>query len=295
MNKVHAIIVNYHRQRLTEQAVASVLASGGVDVRVILIDNDSDGAWVRKRYDDHSRVHPIVNTRNIGFGAACNQGIEFALGDGADFVFLLNNDAVVEPDTLAMLADAADGPGMATPKILLPDGRIWAAGGHVEVIQARCRNRGIYETDHGQYDRPDRMIFASACALMLARPTLETGARFFEPFFLYYEDADLCLHLAQHGFRVAYTPTARVIHHESASTAPEHTARLAYYDMRNRWVFLRRHGSLIQRLVGGAWLMAVALGKSLRYRTTGRRAHARALMRGLADGMARRLGPLSVQ
>ena len=290
MRSVCAVIVNYHQSRLTRQAVDSVLASCGVGIRVVVVDNESDGSLRESLPRDESRISLLENTANTGFGAACNQGIERALALGCDGVLLLNNDAIVAPDAVRDLAGAAALHGLAAPKILLPGGRIYSAGGIVELAKARCRNRGIYEEDRGQYDQPEVMRFASACALMLSRPALETGVRFHAPFFLYYEDADFCLRMCEAGFRVAYTPSARVTHLESATTASGSRLGLLYYDVRNRFLFLRRHGGRLEKVAGAAWLTATTKIRILSRLARGQAREARALWAGLIHGLLGRTG-----
>lgn len=290
MARVDAIIVNYHQPALAAEAARSVLNSCGVDARVILIENEGGGEWARAEFADDPRVSLIANNDNIGFGPACNQGIERALAGDAECMLLLNSDAIVEPGMIEKLIGPASKRGMAAPKILLKDGRIYAAGGIVEIWKARCRNRGIYEDDRGQYDRAGTIAFASACVLMISRKALESGALFFEPYFLYYEDADLCLSLGKKGFSVAYEPAAVAVHLESASTTAEHKPHLDYYDARNRWVFLTRQGSAAQRAIGGIYLMGIVSVKLLKFMITGRADRAHALWRGALDGLAGRLG-----
>lgn len=291
--RVDVIIVNYHRETLTEATIAEVLGSEGVEPRVILVDNDSDGRWVMDRFAGHPWVVPIVNQANLGFAAACNQGIAKALHDDADFILLLNNDARPAPEALAHLAAAAHQPGLAVPKILLPDGRIWAAGGRVELARARARNRGIYQADGRVFDTPCRVDFGSGCALMIARRVLERGFRLHEPFFLYYEDADFCLRLRRVGFQVAYEPRARVTHLESASTPAERSFALAYYDVRNRLLFLRRHGRGFTRFAGFLYWLGSGMARGLAWSMRPRlRPHGHAVLRAMVHALASRTGPM---
>ncbi|MCE5228026.1 glycosyltransferase family 2 protein [bacterium] len=290
MTRVDAVIVNYHQPRLAADAARSVLNSRGIAPRVILVENEGDGEWARGEFSNDPRVTVIANAANAGFGPACNQGIERALAGDAEFVLLLNSDALVEPDAIARLAGPAKQNGMAAPKILLADGTIYSAGGIVELARARCRNRGIYEQDSGQYDRAETMPFASACALLIARRALETGARFYEPYFLYYEDADLCLTLGRAGFSVAYEPSATAVHLESASSSSR--PHLDYYDARNRWLFLKRRPPGPQKIIGMEYLTAIIFIKILKLFVSGRLSRARALARGFLDGLAGRFGPM---
>lgn len=290
MTRVDAVIVNYHQPKLAADAARSVLASRGIDPRVILIENEGDGDWVRREFATDARVSLIANAENIGFGPACNQGIERALAVNAEFVLLLNSDARVEPDALEKLVGPAAQYGMAAPKILLADGKIYSAGGIVELSRARCRNRGIYEKDNGQYDRAETMPFASACALLISRRALETGARFYEPYFLYYEDADLCLTLGREGFSVGYEPSAIAVHLESASTSADRKPHLDYYDARNRWLFLARNAKFTRRMIGRIYLITIISIKILKLLFIGHFHRARAIIHGFRHGLRGRFG-----
>lgn len=290
---VYAVIVNYHHADLTRNAVESALATRGVTVRVVVIDNETDGDWERQPIRQDPRVSTIENERNVGFGAACNQGIAHALqaGDCAG-VLLLNNDATLDPNALGMLKAAAAEYGLAAPKIVLPDGRLYAAGGRVQLSRARCFNRGIYEPDDGQYDHAETLQFASGCVLYLDLAVLRAGARFHEPYFLYYEDADLCLQLARQGYEVQYVPRARATHLESASTAgPNRSIALTYYDLRNRVLFLKRNARFRTRLMGLGYLYCTAAIKWWRCRRA-QPAQAAAIRQALRDATRHRYGPM---
>ena len=290
---LHAVIVNYHRPDITQQAIDSVLSETDTEVRVVLIENDGDGVWAQERYANDSRVVVKANADNLGFGAGCNQGMEIALADGTDVALLLNNDAVVEQGALKPLVEAAMHYGLAAPKILLPQKPLlYAAGGILEMRRARCRNRGLRQDDRGQFDYPARFPFSSACALAVSRRALETGIRFYEPFFLYYEDADYCVALNRAGFEVAYVPQARVIHLESASTSAEGRPSMLYYNARNRWIFLRRQATFLERIQGSAYLIAVSIIRTVSFLVRGKAyfSHVAALWQGLRDGVLNRAG-----
>ena len=289
--KVDVLIIHYRDPRLTEQAVESALSSAGVETRVILVDNTAEGGWEQSRWNEDERVLLIANHRNLGFAAACNQGIEAALADGADALMLLNNDARLAPGALAILAEATQETGLAAPKILLPNGRLYAAGGLAELVKARARNRAIYRPDGGQFDAPEQMDFCSACALMIGRRVLASGVRFDEAYFLYYEDADYCLHLRRAGFRVAYEPRARVTHLESASTASHQSHRLDYFNARNRLRFLARNGRPWQWIAGGGYCLAVLAVRVIHCLVKGDRQRATATVRGVVDALTGRFGP----
>ena len=119
---VGIVVVNFNGGDLTMRCLQRLqaLTWPAAQTRVVLVDNGStDGVpeAVRERWPD---VTVIETGRNLGFGGACNRGFE-VLTD-ADYVALLNNDALPEPDWLEPLVDALEADpqlGAATPKVLL--------------------------------------------------------------------------------------------------------------------------------------------------------------------------------
>lgn len=103
MKQVYIIIVTYNSMKWMERCLDSLRASR-YPLHIVIIDNCSKDAtleYLRNQGD----VHLIVNQQNRGFGQANNQGIEFALKHGADYCFLLNQDAYISPDTLEKLLE----------------------------------------------------------------------------------------------------------------------------------------------------------------------------------------------
>ena len=289
--RVGVVIVNFHQPDLTRAALRSALDSAGVEVRVFLVDNESTPQRAQQDFAADPQVVLIVNAANVGFGAACNQGIEAALAWGAEGVLLLNNDARVAPDAAALLLPAAREAGLAAPLILFPDGKVYSAGGVAEPGRARCFNRGFGAELRPEWLQPTRCAFASGCALMLSRAALAAGPRFFEPYFLYYEDADLCLRLGEAGFGVAYVPAARVTHEGSATTGGPAAPAPGYFSTRNRWLLLRRNVAGMARFGAGLYLIAAAARECIADVLAGRGPRARAVAAGLRDGLLGRFGP----
>ena len=102
LEKLFVIIVTYNGMKWIKKCIKSVLESTIVPTILLIDNNSADGTvnFVRKTFTD---VVVIPNSKNLGFGQANNIGLEYALHHGCEYVYLLNQDAYVEPDTFETL------------------------------------------------------------------------------------------------------------------------------------------------------------------------------------------------
>jgi GT2 family glycosyltransferase len=204
---------------------------------IIVVDNGStDGSaeLVSEQYPDATL---LTLPSNRGFAGAVNVGIGHALRLGAEYVALLNNDAVAEPDWLERLIECADRhpeAGIVTPKFLLSDGVHIDSTGDFYSSWGWAYPRGRDEVDQGQYDGPElREVFCGSggASLFRARMLEEVGL-FDEDYFAYLEDQDLGFRAQLMGWRARYEPGARAYHRMmGTSTRITHFGR--YHAIRN--------------------------------------------------------------
>lgn len=230
----------------------------GLETTLLVIDNASDidpQPAIAARFPD---VHVERSTRNLGFAAGCNRGMQMALEAGADYVLLLNNDTLVEPRFLRELvrfAEANPTAGVVAPVICYTDrpDTVWFAGANIVLavgyFEHRYRNRPRASVP----PRPFATAYASGCCMLLRRDVLERIGMFDQRFFAYFEDADLCLRARQHGFQVVCVPRSVIWHKESASTRRDlkkgTTSPLKHYLVaRNRIRTVRKHAAPLQLL-----------------------------------------------
>jgi hypothetical protein len=199
---------------------------------------------VRRRFGD--RVFVIANRENLGFAGGNNVGIRHALESGAEYVLLLNNDTVVDPELIDHLLrpfreDA--GVGITGPKIYYytPSDQIWFAGGRIYLGRGTSRHIGIRQTDDGRFDRPAEVDYVTGCALMASREVYERCGLLDPSYVAYYEDADFCMRARRAGFRVVYAPGGRVWHKISASTGGQMSRRKITRKFRSTLKFFGRY------------------------------------------------------
>src|SRR5215207_2496677 len=105
-HSVHIIILNWNGLENTLECLASVRELSYPNLRVHVVDNASandEAEIIEKKF---SEVNVLRQTENLGFCGGCNAGIKQALAEDADFVMLLNNDALVLPDLIEKLVEA---------------------------------------------------------------------------------------------------------------------------------------------------------------------------------------------
>lgn len=206
------------------ECIAALRAQTFRDFEIIVVDNaSSDGSreWLAGQPD----VRVIRNEANVGFAAACNQGIQ---ASDAPFVALLNDDTRAEPQWLEALVEGMSaahprqkkGIGSCASLMLFADrpGVVQSAGIAVDrAAIAWDRLRGC-PADSAAALCACEVFGASGGAALYRRAMLDEIGLFDERFFAYLEDVDLAWRAQRAGWRCVYVPRARVLHHTSATS-----------------------------------------------------------------------------
>jgi GT2 family glycosyltransferase len=294
---VAIILVNWNDAEATNACLDSLAAIPDARARPYVVDNASgDGSPIRI-----AAAHPeailLQSAANLGYAGGFNLGRARALADGADYLWLLNNDTTVAPDCLAGLleADRRIGPAVISPKILYQDrpGVIWYAGGALDRA-LKSSHIGEDEPDRGQHDRLRPVAWATGCSLFCSAEVARRVGPMDERYFLYLEDVDWCLRARDRGVPIYYAPAARVYHAVSRSVGQLPTAMVRYYAWRNYYLLAHRHGRWRCRARAYADLASrlVKIGLRQAFCPAYRRDawyHARTL--GLVDFLLGRFGP----
>ena len=233
-------------------------------LKTIVVDNgstDDSVATIRKKFRD---VKIVENGKNLGFTGGNNVGIRLALKNGADFVWLLNNDTVVEKNSLTSLIDACSERtvGVVGSKIYFAPGReyhkeryghidrgrvLWYAGGIIDWNNMYASHRGVDEVDKGQYDAVAETSFVTGCSMMVKKEVFEKIGFLDEKFFAYLEDLDFCLRAKQTGYTLLYEPQS-ILWHKNAGSSGVGSKLHQYYMTRNRLLVGMRYGPVRTKL-----------------------------------------------
>jgi GT2 family glycosyltransferase len=239
------------------------LASAALDpgtTSITVVDNASTDGTVELVRSRFPQVDLIVNERNLGFGGASNVAIRAALARGAERIFLLNPDTVVDPRFLAEALAVASRPGrigaVQSLVLLAPDGeRVDSAGNELHFLgHGYCRGHGRPRAQAPA--EPCEVPFASGAAVLLDGAALRDVGLFDETLFLYGEDLDLGWRLRRAGYSILLAPKSIVLHdHVFARHADKY-----YLLERNRWLVLLRNWSVRSLVVLAVPLLSAELG-----------------------------------
>lgn len=236
---LRAVVLNYRDPAATLRAVEDLRASRGVDVDVLVVDSASGAEDERVLRDALPADRLLLLPENLGYAGGMNAGLEFwRRRHPSEPVLLLTPDARPAQDAAAALLDALEADpalAMCGPVVSYttrPGERV-AAGGDLDV------HRGWLVLIPAPRDSvPYDVEWIEGCC-MLVRPDAVAAVGGFDPaYFLYYEEADLCVRLRRAGLRVAAVPTAAVLHPKAGTGYPPH---YYYYMARNAYRFWGQH------------------------------------------------------
>lgn len=280
---IAVVMVNWNGWRDTLDALASLRLSDYGRWRLYVVDNASTDDSVSRLREHAPDALLIASATNEGFAGGCNRGIEAALADGAEAVFLLNNDASVRSDTLSALARAS----ASHPDAVLGAAVRYKGSGEYQFFGSRAdRSTGApewfrYPGDEGELAQtmiPTDFVFGAAL-FAPARLFRDVGL-FDERFFLTYEETDWCYRARAAGNPSFVVRDAVVEHVGSASLGAATSPLQAYFLQRNRLLFWQKHAGM-RRLMRGA-------RGDLRWLSQGFAADARALAHGRLPDPTRR-------
>jgi GT2 family glycosyltransferase len=288
--KLVAVVLNWNGGEDTLRALQSLAG-----IETVCVDNGStDGSAeeVERRFPD---VELIRAGANLGFAGGSNLGIARALDRGADWVLLLNNDAVAEPGLAAALTRAAEArpdAGILACKVLFED------GGAVMYAGASFNAALGYSGRREGYGRPDRfhelreVVRADGAAMAISRRALTEAGLLDESLFAYVEDVDLSLRVRAAGLAVLFVPDAVVRHKGSASTGGTASTANLYYSARNTIAVAERHRPLPPGLKALRRFVVVGTHLAQAASHARRREAVRSVLRGWRDARAGRGGPM---
>ena len=206
--KTFIIIVTYNGIKWLSKCLKSCDT-----INVIVVDNNSNDGTVVFIQKNFPEIILLPQNKNLGFGAANNIGISYALKNGADYVFLLNQDAFLEPNTVTGLIEIHK--KNSHYGILSPI-HLNGAGTKLDFYFSKY----MYENKKLQYDAIKKHFskhiyevpFINAAAWLLPKNTLEKIGGFDPIFFHLGEDDNYCQRVLYHKLKIGVVPEVYVLH-----------------------------------------------------------------------------------
>jgi GT2 family glycosyltransferase len=245
MAELAIVLVNYRGATDTVECVRSLMNSTYRDLTITIVENGSQDGSIEHLRAVCPQVELLVNEQNLGFAEGNNVGIRHVLRTDCRYVLLLNNDTVVQPDSLEELIGALNrqsDAGIVGGKILYFDkpNVIWFAGGRFNDRSSFGAHEGIGEIDSPSFSREKTCDYMTGCCLLARREVFDAIGLFGKEYFAYLEDAEFCVRARRKGFKVLYVPSSRV-YHKVSSTSSWDSPMYLYFNLRNKLLYLRRN------------------------------------------------------
>jgi len=293
---VAIVLINWNRYRDTLECVDSLRKSTYANIQIIVVDNGSVDESVGRLRERSSDYQLILSETNTGFTGGNNLGIERAMSIGADLIFLLNNDTLIESTAIERLVAAGQNDrsaGVVTPKIFFHPERhlLWAAGTSFDQGTLMGKNVGYRSKDAAEYSRSGYLDYAVGCALVIRREVIETVGALTEDYFANWEDVDFGLRVNRRGYKVLYEPSAIVWHKEAVAFGGMDNPQYVYYQTRSAFVFRHRWSrSFLNAVMAHSHYAAYCLLRIYRFLACGNFRSIAAVFIAIGDAIRGRLG-----
>ena len=245
MDKLAIVILNWNGAEMLKKYLPSVLQYSKDEAVVYVADNASTDNSIALLKEEFPEVKLILLEKNWGFAEGYNKALEQVY---AEYYLLLNSDIEVTPGWLTpMLSfmDSHEEVAACQPKLLSIFQRdsfeyAGACGGYLDRYgYPFCRGRvfDVVEQDHGQYDEPAKVHWATGAALLVrARIYKEVGG-LDGRFFAHQEEIEMCWRMRIMGYQIYCLPESKV-YHVGGGTLPKSNPMKTYLNFRNNLTML---------------------------------------------------------
>lgn len=269
--KISIVIPNYNGAGYLRDCLRAVFAQRGVSPDVIVVDNGSVDDSVEIIRNEFPQVELITMNDNTGFCGGVNAGIEASLHE--DYVILLNNDTVVEPDFTLKLYEAISGDA----HIFSAQARMLAMADHSLIDDAGdfyCALGWAFARGKGKMDGPSyrekKAIFSACAGAAIYRVSiLKAIGLFDENHFAYLEDLDIGWRARIQGYKNIYAPEAVVYHIGSASSGSVYNLFKVKNSSRNSIYVIGKNMPLFQWILNLPFFIPGFLVKALFFAVKG--------------------------
>ena len=208
-NKVFVVIASFNGSKYIEKCIQSVVKN----FKIIIVDNNSKDNTLNicYKYPHNELIH--LN-KNIGFGQANNIGIQKAISEGAEYVFLLNQDAYLGQDCIEKLIEVHQSNpeyGILSPMHLNGDGTNFDLN-FSEYLKGISQGNILFDLLCGSTKKVYSLPFVNAAGWLLPKSTIERVGLFDPIFFHYGEDDNYCQRVRYNGLKVGVVPDAFIKH-----------------------------------------------------------------------------------
>jgi GT2 family glycosyltransferase len=233
-------------------------------LQILVVDNASQDGSVQAARAAFPSVMILQNTMNRGYCTAVNQGITWALEQGASYVWVCNNDIRVDPGCLMRLVESGEGHpegGVFGPLVYSYDepAHVTNTGYHINFWTGQMRSlipgRDIFVESESCLEE---VMTVLGCAILIRAKVFHEVGLFNPVYGLYFEETDFNVRVRRGGGKVFLVKDA-VVYHRNAGTMDRYLFRRAWLLLRNLFLFEWLHASGAQLLIFVPYFLLIHL------------------------------------
>jgi GT2 family glycosyltransferase len=246
--QVMVLILSYNGKPLLRDSISSYLKNDYPNFKVTVIDNGSRDGTAEYIKQEFPLVHLIRTENNLGYSGGFNLGLEYAFGKKkADYVLVSNNDVKADAKVISELVKVAltdDKIGFVTGKVFYFDQPdiLQTVGKREDPVRWNGGQIGKNEKDTGQYERVEERPFSDDIFTLVSKKLYDEIGGYDPTFFLQCEEFDWQARAKKAGYKIFYTPDARIWHKESMTIGKTSPLK-SYYDARNPMIVILKYKS----------------------------------------------------
>jgi rhamnopyranosyl-N-acetylglucosaminyl-diphospho-decaprenol beta-1,3/1,4-galactofuranosyltransferase len=286
MGPVCAVVVTYNRSEMLRRCLSALAAQRRPPDRILVVDNASTDGTREMVKEEFESAELLALASNEGGAGGFHEGVKRAHADGAEWLWLMDDDTIPTPDALAELLDAAarlDGveqPSLLASRVIWRDRTLHPM--NIPILERRRMERVIAGAEHGVM--PIRG--ATFVSLLLHRRAVDRYRLPLKHFFLWTDDIEYTSRIVLGGEHAYFVP-ASVALHDTAAPVDFRTAKpdRFYYHVRNTLFMARVKERPPRDRLLRLWILAsTCVEYMLRNRSA---ASVVAIARALRDGLRR--------
>lgn len=251
---IYFLTVNYHSKSLIETLICSIQNSIKTDYQFIIVNNSPEEADIHSLKSGSTLI--IESGANLGFGAACNLGINHVYAiDKSAVIWLINPDTSLDShadEYIQSCLHADSDIAILGTQIRDSNGEMWFGSGHFNKWNGHLYHvKNLPQTDY----KTIPCQWVSGCSLIINLSKFDYCPAFDPSFFLYGEDADFCERYRHMGYPVAVTSKVLVTHQVSAIIGKNERFMYEHYTF-GRLLFLKKHATPVGLLLYIGYLLS---------------------------------------
>jgi GT2 family glycosyltransferase len=294
--KVAIIVINWNNATDTLSCLESLSKLEYSNFDVVVIDNGSTDNSVEFLQNRFPNLKILETGANLGYSGGNNAGITWALTEGFDWVFLLNNDTILAPNSLSIMIEVAkknSSIGILGPTVFHGDTPtiIQSYGGILDRYW-RPHHLDQNELVKGQLSQPSPVHWVSGCALLARSMMIRHIGLLDNRFYLYEEELDWCVRARHAQWSIIHVPDAHVWHW-GVNNDYQPTPYVTYYMVRNHFLLLAKHKpGKLPWVVASINILRTMLSWSIRPKWRSKVKHRNAMWQGILDFLFHRWGKM---